>query len=570
MKNESEQRDGIVRMDPRFAWAIHAFAAVSFLTTVNGVASIGPAFRDEPVFAASWWVVSVCLAGGISLSIAAMSFQLWERVTLPRLAAVIGLATVAAIFDASFFQREYARFDLAENAQARALEQRIEEHKRLSIEGGAMRAKVAEHLDARIAQASQRMAEANSAADYEQFRHPNPALRRCGPRCAGARQQAAGFASELERLRATAVALSKTPAVPASNSWDDLTAYHATIARLVSDFPGTQGIVLPAPPNSDGTVLEGGRALGKGGLGLLFHMLLRGEVGDPVFVVPCLLAALCEYSVLLLVLGARTWSTLSIWIPASLEQVRSTVDDMPALLPTLMHVVRRGVLSDEPGMGASGVAAILLAGLAAVIALGMAEPGPPAPRERVAGARRAPSDATGAAYEHLLAELDSPGSQRSLALAEPLPADITRWNEALLAFAASHGLEIAYTENCRDYAGRYFYEEKIELCRTLDPPQFLHVLLHELGHHLQHRLGAAQLTDDARQAEAEATAIIVGEQLGLDTLPAGAHTIRATYHSDSETVRDSEDRVLDMARVLLREALVRGSERVRTLALAGR
>jgi hypothetical protein len=140
-------------MDPRFAWAIHGFAAVSFLTTVSGVASIGPAFVEEPVFAVFWWVVSLCLAGGISLSIAAMSFQLWDRVTIPRLAAVIGLATVAAIFDASFFQREYARFDLAENAQARAQAHRLDEHKRLAIEGGAVRAKVGEHLDARIAEA---------------------------------------------------------------------------------------------------------------------------------------------------------------------------------------------------------------------------------------------------------------------------------------------------------------------------------------------------------------------------------------------------------------------------------
>ena len=116
MLDDPQLRHELVPMDPRFAWAIRAFATVSFLTTVSGVASIGPAFQDEPVFAIAWWVVSVCLAGGISLSIAAMSFQLWERVTLPRLAAVIGLATVAVVFDASFFQREYARFDLAENA----------------------------------------------------------------------------------------------------------------------------------------------------------------------------------------------------------------------------------------------------------------------------------------------------------------------------------------------------------------------------------------------------------------------------------------------------------------------
>lgn len=55
------------------------------LTTVSGVASIGPAFADEPIFAAFWWVVALCLAGGISLSIAAMSVQLWEQVSIPRL-----------------------------------------------------------------------------------------------------------------------------------------------------------------------------------------------------------------------------------------------------------------------------------------------------------------------------------------------------------------------------------------------------------------------------------------------------------------------------------------------------
>lgn len=559
-----------VPMDPRFAWAIRAFACVSFLTTVSGVASIGPAFADEPIFAVFWWVVALCLAGGISLSIAAMSVQLWEQVSIPRLVAVISLATVAAIFDASFFQREYARFDFAENADARALAQRLEEHKRLSVEGAAVRAKVAAHLDGRIAEASRQMAEAKSTAEFEEFHHPNPALRRCGPRCAAAKQRAAGFAAELDRLRSAAAALAEIPSVPASNGWEDLAAYHAQVVRLVSDVPGAPGIVLPAPPNSSGTVLEGGRARGKGGLGLLVAMLLRGDVRDPVFLVPCLLAALCEYSVLLLVLGARSWMALSDWIVDSLELVRATIDRMPAILPTLMHGVRRGILSDQPGVAASAAAVALVTGGAVVLLLGIAAPAPKAPpRERAVGARHVPSDSTEAAYERLLAELDTPGSQRVLDVAEPTPAEIARWTEALMSFAVGQGLEIAYTDDCRDFAGRYFHAERIELCRTLEPPQLLHVLLHELGHHLQQRLGAGDLTDDTHQAEAEAVAIIVGEQLGLDDLSAGAHKIRVAYHSGTGTLRASQGRLLDMARVLLREALVPAGERTRTLALAG-
>jgi len=243
---------------------------------------------------------------------------------------------------------------------------------------------------------------------------------------------------------------------------------------------------------------------------------------------------------------------------------------MPAILPTLMHVVRRGVLSDDPGKAASTAAATLLAGLAATAVLGIAAPGMVfAPRERVAGARRPPTDATGAAFERLLAELDSPGSQNSLDVAEPRPDDITRWNEALDAFAAAQSLEIVYTDDCRDHAGRYFYDEKIELCRALDPSERLHVFLHELGHHLQHRIGVTDLSGDAGQSEAEAVAILVAEQLGLDILPASAHTIRAKYRSGSATLQASSDRVLDMARVLLRETLVPANERARRLALAG-
>jgi hypothetical protein len=269
-------------------------------------------------------------------------------------------------------------------------------------------------------------------------------------------------------------------------------------------------------------------------------------------------------------LGARSWTSVSDWIVGFLENVRATVDEMPAVLPTILHVIRRGILSDQPGVAASG-AAVVLAGLAAGIGLGIAQPAlTPAPRERVAGARRPPSDATGVAFDRLLAELDAPGSQKSLDVAEPLPSDITRWTEALKAFAAEHGLEIVYTDECRKYAGRYFCEEKIELCRTLDPPRMLKVLLHELGHHLQQRLGDSQLTPDTGQAEAEATAVVVAEQLGLDILPAGAHAIRVTYHSDSETVEAMEERVLDMARVLVREALVPVNERARALALARR
>jgi hypothetical protein len=301
--------------------AVMMLAGVSFVTTVAGVLSLMP--PEESTEAALWWFLAVLLAGGLAVGIGAISMMLFERVTVPRLAIAVILATIATIFDASFWQRQYLRVVTDVTGDRVDEEARRREYDRLTGEATVLIGRIRIALDERHLAAVQGEGQALDRRRYEEELRPEDNLRYCGRQCLAAQEAATRYHAEVEQAERQKRILNRVAATPASDRWDDLDRFQANLATLIRDIP--TDVSLPAAPARPRLLTDGGNAVGVGGLGVLMEMLLAGEFNHRL-VLPLCLAAISEYTVVLLVLGARPWRPCRLWLQEKVENVEDSFD----------------------------------------------------------------------------------------------------------------------------------------------------------------------------------------------------------------------------------------------------
>jgi hypothetical protein len=303
--------------------AVTMLAGVSFVTTVAGVLSLAPI--EESTEAALWWALAVLLAGGLAVAIGAISVMLFERVTLPRLAAAVTLATVAMIFDASFWQQQYLRALADSTGDRIEREARWQEYARLTREASAIVGGIRTGLEERHLAAAQGEGQALDRKRYEEKLRPEDNLRYCGRQCLAAQEAATRFRAEIDQIERQQRILAGVATTPASDEWRDLDGFHAGLATLMRDIPSE--LALPAPPTRPALLTKGGNAAGVGGLSALAEMLLAGKLSHQLML-PLTLAAISEYTVIILVLGARPWRPSRLWFHEKVEHVEESLDHL--------------------------------------------------------------------------------------------------------------------------------------------------------------------------------------------------------------------------------------------------
>lgn len=308
--------------------AIWLFASVAFLTTTAGVFSLSSSTVHGPTTTALWLAVAALLAGGLSVGIASLALALYVRVSLPALLAALSLALIAALFDASFYQMEYARHLEASVHIRLDEEQRRKEYDRLAREMASSLAAIRRQTEPRQTAALQGEREAMQGARYEEKLRPDEPMRYCGPSCNQHLREAARYRAELEEVQRVDAALKAAPTVPASDSWQDLERFHAEALRALSQMPYT--VPLPTAPSKPKLVTAGGNAVGSGGLGVIVEMLLAGDFKDVKLAVPLALALISELCVIILVLGTRPWRSVRLWLWEKWEHAEDSIDRLNA------------------------------------------------------------------------------------------------------------------------------------------------------------------------------------------------------------------------------------------------
>jgi hypothetical protein len=304
--------------------AIWLFAGVAFLTTTAGVFSLASPGDRGPMTAALWLAVAALLAGGLSTGIASLALTLYARVSLPAFLAAMALAMIAALFDASFYQQEYAPQLEASVHDRLDEEYRRKESDRLASEMASSIASVRRQTEPQRLEALQGEREAKQGARYEEKLRPEEPMRYCGPICNEHLRQAERYHAQLDELQRVDVLLKDAPTVPSSDDWRDLERFHAEMLRVLRQLP--LQVALPAAPSKPRLVTTGGNAVGIGGLGVMVEMLLAGNFKDVKLVVPLALALVSELCVILLVLGTRPWRPVRVWLWEKVEHAEETID----------------------------------------------------------------------------------------------------------------------------------------------------------------------------------------------------------------------------------------------------
>jgi hypothetical protein len=335
----TRQAEGMIRI------AVWALAGVSFLTTVAGVLSLAPALDEGPRATVFWGALAVSFGAGLALSIGSLALRLYHRVTAAALLSSLCLASVASLFDTSFYQAEFVPRLAAATHNQIDEEARRKEYDRLAREVAAVVANARREIEPRRSQLQQGEREANQGARYEQDLRPDVRMRSCGPICEEHLRRAARFHAQLEEVERVEALLDRIPVTPRSDSWQDLDQYHADILRAFAQLPST--VALPTAPARPNLLTAGGNAAGVGGIGVVIEMILAGDFKDVKLAVPLTLALISELCPILLVLGGRPWKPCRTWSREKLEHVEDTVDRMPALLPLCLLALKRGLFKDD-------------------------------------------------------------------------------------------------------------------------------------------------------------------------------------------------------------------------------
>lgn len=143
---------------------------------------------------------------------------------------------------------------------------------------------------------------------------------------------------------------------------------------------------------------------------------------------------------------------------------------------------------------------------------------------------------------------------------KPLP-DILRaegnpgvYLERLREYITTRGIAVEYSESLSEAEGMSC-GGKIVLQRHLLPAETFSVLLHELSHEMLHRGDDVPQTKTVRETEAEATAFVVCEAIGIESRQASADYV-LLYNGNVETLRQSLHRIRKTAHRIL-EALLK-------------
>lgn len=142
----------------------------------------------------------------------------------------------------------------------------------------------------------------------------------------------------------------------------------------------------------------------------------------------------------------------------------------------------------------------------------------------------------------------------------PLP-DVLRANgdpgvylERLLAYIAKQGIAIAYAKSLAGAEG-ISCGGKIIVRKNLPPAEMFSVLLHELSHEMLHHGDDVPESKTVRETEAEATAYVVCEAVGIDSRLASADYV-LLYDGSVETLRLSLHRIRRTAHTII-DAILR-------------
>jgi antirestriction protein ArdC len=116
--------------------------------------------------------------------------------------------------------------------------------------------------------------------------------------------------------------------------------------------------------------------------------------------------------------------------------------------------------------------------------------------------------------------------------------DPQSYTDGLRTFAAAQNIAIEYSGEIAPARGTS-YGGRIALLRGQSPAEEFSTLVHELAHELLHRGDRRQQTSrKVRETEAEATAFVVCQTIGLETGSAAADYIQL-WNGDKETLTDS-------------------------------
>jgi len=128
--------------------------------------------------------------------------------------------------------------------------------------------------------------------------------------------------------------------------------------------------------------------------------------------------------------------------------------------------------------------------------------------------------------------------------------DVTGYHERLIKFVEAHNIELKYSEEIAPAKG-LSHGGKITLLSGMKPAEEFSTLVHEIAHEMLHRTERRSITTKTiRETEAEATAFVVCQAIGLATGTASQDYIQL-YHGDAKLLLESLEVVQRTAAVIL-------------------
>ena len=328
--------------------AIRSLAMVSFLTTAAGIISTSPGFMAAPLSALLTVCVAVFFAAGVALGITAMACMLFSRFSMVVLAGMLVLSTAAVLFDTAFFQAQYAAWLDATVRGPHELTRRRSEYDRLVRDFSAAMAQARTRLQPDLIALKKQREESRAVILWETEQRLPVSARYCGPECKKHQRLVARYNAAMTSLEDLQRLIDTAPVAPASDAWEDLRAFHAAGTGIVRQTPDAWNIAVPTTPTQLPLVTEGGMLASSGGIGVVVEMIGNREFDNPKLLVPLILAMLCEYLVIILVLSARPWRQFRVWLPEAMDAIEACVTRMPAIKPYLQRLFQEAFVADSP------------------------------------------------------------------------------------------------------------------------------------------------------------------------------------------------------------------------------
>ena len=128
--------------------------------------------------------------------------------------------------------------------------------------------------------------------------------------------------------------------------------------------------------------------------------------------------------------------------------------------------------------------------------------------------------------------------------------DVSGYRERLVKFVGNCDITLEYSEELTNAKG-FSYGGKITLRSGMEPAEEFSTLVHEVAHEMLHHGERRTLTTrTVRETEAEATAFVVCQAIGLDNGTSAEDYIRL-WHGDAKLLQESLEVVQRTAAVIL-------------------